>query len=124
LYVQERMWINRMKSFYKVVGDDPFTITPTNYAVVNGYSFGDRLLEDVRFKITIDANGTFHAEVFPQYKEYFNDLNTTKWLAEACRFAQTVDVYEDENDEIIFYDDEKPLKDQNFFSETVPIIVK
>jgi hypothetical protein len=48
-------------------------------AYVDGYDFGDRMLEDVIFEITI-VKGKIKAQVTPDSADYFSDLNEKKWL--------------------------------------------
>jgi hypothetical protein len=63
-----------------------------DHVLVDGYEFGDRLLEGVNF-IVEDRDGKPHAiGVDEQARDYFNDLNTKKWL-EACEeFCQDLDI--------------------------------
>jgi len=48
---------------------------------LDGYGIGDRLLEGVIFKVTIDENGEYQVKVLPEHAEYFSDLNEQKWIA-------------------------------------------
>jgi hypothetical protein len=60
-----------------------FTVDGREYEVkkayVNGYDFGDRLLEGVIFEITI-VNNKIKAKVVPDYASIFLQLNEKKWL--------------------------------------------
>lgn len=56
---------------------------PVKEAYMNGYWFGDRLLEDVIFKVAVNAAGDDIIIECSDGLDYFNDLNTTKWLKEA-----------------------------------------
>ncbi len=57
-------------------------------AIIDGYTFGDRLLEGVKFIITIDKKGKFHAEVHPEDKSYMEDFNEKKWLKRAVEYVE------------------------------------
>lgn len=63
-----------------------------NEAYIDGYVFGDRLLEGVMFKITIDENKQFHAK-FAWPDGYTEGLNETYWCKEAKECASTRDVF-------------------------------
>lgn len=63
------------------------------YAYINGYDFGDRLLEGVLFKIVIENNKFKTVDVAPDAKEYFSQLNQKKWLREATEFAKQLDIF-------------------------------
>jgi len=109
-----------MKKFYRVVGDDPFILAPADYGLVDGYAFGDRLLEGVMFKIKA-KDGVLTAEVMPRSAAYFEHLNKEKWLAEAVRYAERNDLFEDrEGNEVLLYDHSKPWNEQNFHTEVEP----
>lgn len=45
------------------------------YVCVNGYDFGDRVLEGVLFKIVIENNKFKTVDVVSDTKEYFSQLN-------------------------------------------------
>ncbi len=60
-----------------------------DYVLINGYDFGDRLLEGVMFRGFPDG----HVEIDPEGAEYFKDLNQKKWLKEAKRhFAEVMEM--------------------------------
>jgi len=59
-------------------------------AYLDGYAVGDRLLEGVRFEITLD-NGKVKATTHPDAKDYMANLNEKKWLKEAVRTADGYD---------------------------------
>jgi len=56
----------------------------------DGYTFGDRLLEDVIFKARI-KNGKVFVEITKDCAEYFKELNQKKWLKEAKEFVEGLD---------------------------------
>ena len=65
-----------------------------DYVLVDGYSFGDRLLEGVMFMVK-DENGKPKAiDVVPDAKEYFEELNTTVWLKRCEDFCEDLDLAE------------------------------
>ena len=63
-----------------------------DYVLVDGYPFGDRLLEGVMFKVE-DKNGKPHTiGVIEEAKEYFSDFNEKKWLRACDEFCLTEDL--------------------------------
>lgn len=56
--------------------------------LINGYSFGDRLLDNVMFEVVIVNNALVVVGVTPECQRYFDDLNKEKWLAEAQGFIK------------------------------------
>lgn len=61
-------------------------------ATFDGYPFGDRLLEGVKFDAVLNDEGEVSVSVRPEAEAYFADLNQKKWLAEAKRFIEGTDV--------------------------------
>jgi len=62
-----------------------------DHVLVDGYWFGDRLLESVMFKVK-DQDGIPTAlGVFEAATEYFSDLNQQKWLKACEEFCETLD---------------------------------
>lgn len=76
----------------------------TMTAQVDGYSFGDRLLEGVMFDITIESDGSLSAKVEKNAESYFEDLNKDKWLKEAIKYAERNDCF-GEDDEWVLVED-------------------
>jgi len=72
---------------YKIMTDDG----PVEEALLNGYSFGDRVLEDVMFRITIkdgEINCPGVAESSQSYMDRFTLVQVAEWQVEAeqnCR---------------------------------------
>lgn len=61
-------------------------------AHINGYDFGDKLLEDVLFEVGINTKGT-KLEVIgvdPSSQEYFQNLNIQKWTREAKDYLKAI----------------------------------
>ena len=54
--------------------------------LINGYTIGDRLLEDVFFVGTVEKNKVA-VVIQPECATYFATLNQKKWLAEVRRYA-------------------------------------
>ena len=50
-------------------------------ATVNGYEYGDRLLEDVMFEITIQDSGELSIKVEDSAKDYFSQFNEEHWYS-------------------------------------------
>jgi len=64
-------------------------------AVFNGYSIGDRLMEDVMFQVEVSTDGTLKTTITKDCEDYFSQFNTQKWLQEADEFANRNDMFED-----------------------------
>ena len=62
-----------------------------DHAILDGYAVGDRLLEGVKFMVTI-LNDKVIANVHPEDADYFKRLNQKKWLKEVRKFAAETDV--------------------------------
>jgi hypothetical protein len=58
-----------------------------DYVLIDGYDFGDTLLEGVMFQIRVASNGKLSASIDPDHTDYFKTLNQRKWLTEAKRYA-------------------------------------
>lgn len=65
---------------------------PVEFGLMDGYHFGDRLLEGVMFKVTIDENDKIQVALEPDSEEYCKGLNMVKWMKEAKTFAEEMDV--------------------------------
>lgn len=66
---------------------------------LDGYNFGDRLLEGVIFHVRVAPGGDDLAvSVDGQDEKYLKDLNARKWLREAKKHALTTDVLATERD--------------------------
>ena len=66
---------------------------PVDVATVDGYNFGDRLLEGVMFHFRINVDKIVCIGVDPSSKKYFEDLNQQKWLDAAHAYAQDNDIF-------------------------------
>ena len=115
-----------MYKFYKFTDNEhnQTTLTPFTHGYVDGYSFGDRLLEGVIFKIYVDQKGKLRAQVHPDSAKYFSKLNTKKWLKEAVEFAKCNDLFqsdpEENEDDVILYNHSKPFNEQQAYFEFEP----
>ena len=63
-----------------------------DHVLVHGYDFGDRLLEDVWFKVKDEGGHPKAMGVTPECQEYFDDLNTGKWLGACEAFCEHLDL--------------------------------
>jgi hypothetical protein len=63
---------------------------PVDACLLDGYQFGDRILEGVNFRITTDSKKLI-AETLPEDEDYMSGLNKAKWLREAATSAFTAD---------------------------------
>jgi hypothetical protein len=119
-----------MKRFIAPI--DPNDPEPTEYRVIDkayidGYPFGERILDGVIFEITIE-NDAFKAKITPKCADYFAKLNEKRWLAEAEEYAARNDVFGvdpdmREQNEAVCWDDALPNDEQTFNCEETPIIV-
>lgn len=63
-----------------------------DHVLVDGYPFGDRLLEGVMFVVE-DKNGKPHAiSVVNDAKYYFSNLNEKRWLKACEGFCEHLDI--------------------------------
>lgn len=69
----------------------------TDTAYLDGYDFGDRLLEGVMFRCDIAPGGKLVVTVAEQSKPYFKGLNPD-WLQKAQDFAEQHDVFSETED--------------------------
>lgn len=69
----------------------------TNVAYLNGYYFGDRLLEGVYFKVAI-TDGLLAVEFAQPDCNYIKDLNKKKILKQARTFAEEYDIFSEKPD--------------------------
>lgn len=84
----------KFKGFEKENGE----IVRTAY--FDGYAFGDRILEGVRFRCDVQKDGTLKVECAPRSRDYFSTLAEKKWLKDALAFAEEADIFsEDEEGE-------------------------
>ena len=60
-----------------------------DHALVDGYGFGDRLLEGVMFNIMVIGDKIIAMAATKEDAVYIDDLNKEKWLAEAAVYAFT-----------------------------------
>jgi predicted RNA-binding Zn-ribbon protein involved in translation (DUF1610 family) len=56
--------------------------------LVDGYSFGDRLLEGVIFRVTRNSQGGLKAVVEPEFADYMGKMNAKKWIKECIRYVE------------------------------------
>lgn len=70
-------------------------------AMFDGYHIGEQLLEDVKFLVAIQEDGSLKVEVEESAKEYLSQFNEKQWLDKALNFAKTYDLFEDFNGEDI-----------------------
>lgn len=50
------------------------------YVIIDGYGYGDRLLEGVTFEVRRDDDGKFHAQVEEFSRDYFAQFNQAMYL--------------------------------------------
>lgn len=65
-----------------------------DYVLIDGYPFGDTLLEGVNFVVK-DENGVPKASgVVVEQQDYFDNLNQKKWLKACEEFCEDLDIAE------------------------------
>lgn len=118
-----------MRQFLLCLNDNKYK--KVNEAYVDGYAVGDRLLEGVVFRITLEGN-KFKASTPAEFVTYMEDLNEKKWLKEVEKFCENNDVYHAKlsdvgvgfpTDDVVCYDDEKALDEQTFGCSKKPDII-
>lgn len=62
------------------------------FVLMDGYAFGDRLLEGVKFRVSpgVTKHG-LKVVIDPGSADYFSDLNQKKWMREARQYAKKLD---------------------------------
>ena len=75
------------------------------WTALDGYPFGDRLLEGVMFIVDNRNDKPVVAGVTNSCKPYFNQLNKEMWIKECEKFCLTYDVAQcpDCGDEILIW---------------------
>jgi hypothetical protein len=51
-----------------------------DHVIIDGYNYGDRLLEGVTFEVRRDDDGKFHSQVEEFSREYFSQFNQERYL--------------------------------------------
>lgn len=67
---------------------------PLEYALLDGYTVGDRLLEGVKFQIRPKGSDGWEARFHDPRSEYVQTLKHTHWKKAAEEFAAETDVLE------------------------------
>lgn len=83
-----------IKSVSKKLKEPLFVIDEVNEVIlppetifcINGYDFGDRLLEDVMFKAQLSEDRKTLTVIGVNAESYFEDLNTKKWMDAALNY--------------------------------------
>ena len=74
--------------------DENDYVTPRKEAMIDGYNFGDRLLEGVMFIISIGEDGFLSAKTHSDDKKYMSRLNEAVWLEKAVEYSEMHDFFE------------------------------
>jgi hypothetical protein len=87
-------------------------------AYINGYGFGERLLEGVIFKVAINEDMTFNVtSVDDPNKGYLGGLNMVKWLELAVNYASRQDIFAElpsgYGEDVVVYDTETGIECPN-----------
>ena len=61
-----------------------------DHALLDGYDFGDRLLEGVMFEVRVADDGTISIQVQEKHRSYFSQLNEQMWLEAAKERAEEI----------------------------------
>jgi hypothetical protein len=67
---------------------------PPMYGLMDGYSFGERLLEDVMFECMLYDDNCWVIQVEKAAEPYFEQLNQTMWMTAAYKYCNQNDVWE------------------------------
>lgn len=78
--------------------NDDEVMLPESTFSIDGYRFGNRLLEGVMFDVVFDDKKILSCVVEERSATYFSGLNVKKWLKEAKNSAQ--DILDHGGDEI------------------------
>jgi len=62
-----------------------------DHILVNGYGFGDRILEDVYFKVLLSDTGEYIVVEAEGQEAYTHQLNMKHWLEEAHEYVKQHD---------------------------------
>lgn len=81
--------MTKKKSKWKFVSDRG----DEEYAYVDGYDFGDKLLEGILFRIVIENNKFTCNQVDLESFDYFETLNKKMWFKSAVTFAKQNDIF-------------------------------
>jgi hypothetical protein len=71
-------------------------------ALFDGYPVGDRLLDGVLFECEIVDEKVIVKGVIKEDKEYFDTLNTERWLKKVTEYVQDYDVFQDQDGNDIY----------------------
>jgi predicted RNA-binding Zn-ribbon protein involved in translation (DUF1610 family) len=63
----------------------------SDHLLVNGYAFGDRLLEGVQFVVTVGPSGAVAVANRAEDAKYMAGLNAKKWLKAAREYVADAD---------------------------------
>ena len=63
----------------------------TDYALLDGYPVGDRLLEGVMFEARLLADQKYEVKPAADSEEYLEKLNRNKWLKAMQAYAEEID---------------------------------
>lgn len=84
-----------VKNNYK---ESNITEIPENIFSINGYSVGDRLLEDVYFDIKVKNGKVESVECREGDMDYFEELNMELWIGRIKKYAEEILISGDEVD--------------------------
>ena len=62
-------------------------------AYLNGYHFGDRLMEGVSYGVKVNSNGDLETFIPKSSQDYMDDFNCKKWLDRAEEYAKNNDIF-------------------------------
>lgn len=106
------------------VDDDGTVQGKENEAYLNGYVFGDRLMEDVYFGFQVnEAQDDLEVFIHPSSVDYFAKFNAKHWFDVAREYALEADLFTDidcQDDCICLYDFDRAVEDQAAHWEEVP----
>ena len=62
-------------------------------ALMDGYFFGDRLMEDVMFVVTLDDSHKATVRISEKDADYFKQFNAEEWYKQGREFAEENDFF-------------------------------
>ncbi len=65
-----------------------------DYVLMEGYGFGDRMLEDVYFKVTLNDDKEYTVVEAEGQEDYTQQLNMKYWIKEAHEYVKSYDFAE------------------------------
>ena len=79
-----------------LVDEDDKPLPDGTFFYIDGYQFGDRVLEGVKFKASLEKKGTVLIVHGSDSDAYLSDLNAPMWMDSAWDYLSTTDSVTDQ----------------------------